>query len=316
MMDKGICNKLELSVILALGVISLVVSSFIGVAGASPAGVGSGSGGSAAIGAALSAGTTFLEEEVEVGILAYTEVREEEMLTYTSKEYGFSIEYPEDWTVQKKMGLIFFEPMGEAYPNVNVGTGELPTNMSSEEFGRAQIEYSNMFFSDYQTIEEYNTLINGKEAFVYTYRVTVLATGEEEVNFKFKQACIMDNLTVYLVTCGTIASSYDESNKKYFEPMIQSFEIIPIALGIEIQNFLVTPTKTELGQELTITFDAVNKASVEKTKILYCHYVLTHKEEAVVKGEEIGHKIVTLTPGEIEHIKFTYTPSEMGTYLM
>ena len=130
MMDKGIWKILAISVILAIvassmaiystvnlekgidkkgidegggkGVISLVASSFIGVAGASPAGGGSGSGG----GAALEAGMTFLEEEV--GISAYANVGAEGMLTYTNEEYGFSIEYPEDWKVLEDFMVVWW----------------------------------------------------------------------------------------------------------------------------------------------------------------------------------------------------------------
>jgi PGF-CTERM protein len=241
-----------------------------------------------------------------------------EMLTYTNEEKGFSIEYPEDWRVTDLIiGSVFFSASDEMdgyWPTISVSVNKLPREMSLEECVKADEEIDAELYQNYHKIEEYSTIINGKDAIVTVYTGTMLGIAQEGVEIKTKRVLITDNLTEYRISCGAGPASYEEANKKYFDPMIQSFKPIPKTIGIEIQNFLVTPTKKEKGKEVTIKFDTINKASVEKTKTFHCSYVIVREGGDESEPEEIGYKTVTLTPDETEHIEFTYTPYEVGTY--
>jgi hypothetical protein len=303
MMDKGICNKLELSVILALGVISLVVSSFIGVAGANPAGVGSGSG----VVAALEAGMRSVDEEMEIS--AYANVGEEGMLTYTNEEYGFSIAYPEGWTVDEGyMGsvVMFIGSINDKFMiTANVLIGELPTEMTAEEYAKAGRE---SFPEEWKIAKTFNDTINGEP--VSGHIVTTTAEGEFEV--KQMLVCIVRDTTAYILIFATSPSIFDMAKEDYGDPMLRSFKFIEEEVGIEIPVFIVTPSKVEVGEEVKIKFEAVNEAEVEKTKT----FLLVVNPPGTLPPETIDFKTVTLAPGERVEIEFAFIPKETGEHML
>ena len=304
MMDKGICNKLEISVILALGIITLVVSSFIGVAGASPAGAGSGSGGSAAIGAALGAGMTFFEQKVEIS--AYANVGEAGIVAYTNEEYGFSIEYPGDWKVYEDfMGFAVMLLELESRINVIMGIEELPTRMTVEEYAKTAHEF---LPEGEEIVKTFNDTINGEpvSGFITT------STTEGGVEIKRMITCFVRNTTAYFIVFTVSLNSYDEAEEDYFDPMLRSFNFIEKEAGIEIRVFIVTPSEVEAGEEVKIKFEVVNEADVEKTKT----FLLYVDPPGSLLPEAIDFKTVTLAPSESVEIEFTFVPKEAGEHIL
>ena len=293
MMDKSIWK------ILAISVISLVASSFIGVAGASPAGGGSGSGG----GAALEAGMTFLEEEV--GISAYANVGAEGMLTYTNEEYGFSIEYPEDWKVLEDfMGCVVVFIELDSGINVIVMIEELPIRMTAEEYAKVNLE---KYPEEWKIVETFNDTINGETVVGH-----ILTQRESGIDFKQMIACFVSDTTAYVLVFSATSDTYDEAEEDYFDPMLRSFKFTEKEAGIEIPVFIVTPSKVEAGEAVKIKFEAVNEADVEKTKTFF----LVVNPPGTLPVETIDFKTVTLAPGERVEIEFTFIPKETGEHTL
>ncbi len=305
-MNKCTCKILELSVILGFGVILLVTSPFIGVAGASSAGVGSGSG----VVAAIEAGVTSVDEEV--GISAYANVREDGMLTYTNEEYGFSIEYPEGWTVNEdhrtaSMKVVsFLGPIKDGGRiNVAVNIEELSTKMTAAEYLKVSID---IFPEEWNIVKTFNDTINGEP--VSGHIVTVTTEGGLEV--KMMLACLVHDKQAYTLGFAATPSTYDEVEEDYFDPMLRSFKFIEKEAGIEIRVFIVTPSKVEAGEEVKIKFEVVNEAEVEKTKSFFLHLITLDN----LHHEVIDFKTVTLTPRESEVIEFSFIPKETGAHIL
>ena len=304
MMDKCICKILELSVILAFGVVLLGVSPFIGVTGANPTGGGSVSG----VVAALEAGMTSVDEEMEIS--TYANVEEEGMLTYTNEKYGFSIEYPEGWTVNEDhmaapMVVGFLGPIkdgGQIIVAVNIE--ELSTKMTAEEYAKASRE---IFLDEWKIVRTFNDTINGEPVSGY-----IMTIKEGEIEVKMMLACLIRDKQAYILGFGATPSTYDDAKEDYFDPMLRSFKFIEKEGGIEILVFIVTPSKVEAGEEVKIKFEVVNEAEVEKTKTFFL-YVTTY---GTLHQEVIDFKTVTLTPRESVEIEFSFIPKEIGVYIL
>ena len=233
---------------------------------------------------------------------------EQGMLTYTNEEYGFSIGYPEDWTVEKGfIGtiVIFKGPIKDDYIiNVNVLTEELPTKMTAEEYAKATRGW---FSEEDNVVKTFSDTINGES--VAGHIVTSTMVG---IELKQMQACFVSGTTSYVITFSAIPSTYDESDDDYFDPMLRSFKFIEKVAGIKIQNFIVTPSKVETGEKVKVKFEAMNEADVENTKTFH----LVDTPPGTELPEEIDFKTVTLAPGETEIIEFTFIPREAGEHML
>lgn len=115
------------------------------------------------------------------------------MLTYTNVEHGFSIEYPEDWTVEEgTMGIVveFTRPDGI---NANVVTEELPTRMTAEEYAEATRELLQGI--GYNTVKTFTDTINGEPVAGHVMTITIFG-----VEIKQMQACFVSDTTAYGIT--------------------------------------------------------------------------------------------------------------------
>ena len=234
---------------------------------------------------------------------------EQRMLTYTNEKYGFSIEYPEDWTVEEGMMgvvVVFIGPLKDDFViRVNIGAGKLPTTMMTlEKYAKARREWLS---EDFNIVTTFSSTINNKSVIGHT------ATGTMEgVKIKAMEACFVNDTTTYTVSFNAAESTYDEATEKYFDPMLHSFKVIEKKTGIVIQNVIVTPCKVETGEEVKVKFEAMNKADVVKTKVFHLFDIPLTTEHP----EEIDFKTVTLAPGETEIIEFTYIPKEAGAHFL
>lgn len=147
----------------------------------------------------------------------------EEWSTYTSSEYGFSIEYPEDWAVKEdyKGTVVAFRgpEKGGGFINANVGaSAEVPTGMTLEEFVEASREELS---EDINVVETFTDTINGEPAAGHILTWTREGGGEA----KAIQVIFVRGTTGYAIILGSTASVYDDAYDYYFDPMIQSFEL-------------------------------------------------------------------------------------------
>ena len=161
------------------------------------------------------------------------------MKIYTSEKYGFSINYPKDWTVEEdhNMGLgptvVFMRPMkGKFRIDVYIMVEELPTTMTVEEYATAREDTLKEKLTSFYKDEGYSTIINGDPAVISVFTGTPPMNASES---KQKAAFFMSNTTGYIISCTASPSTYDEENENYFEPMIKSFELTQ--KGADIPGF-------------------------------------------------------------------------------
>lgn len=236
---------------------------------------------------------------------------EQGMLTYTNEEYGFSIDYPEDWTVEEDtLGLtvVFWGPMKDGFvTNVNVLTEKLSMKITPEEYAK-----SGELYPEESIVRTFTDTINGNPVAGYV----VTSTPEEGIEYNTMQACFVSGTTAYVISFNAPVSTYDETERDYFDPVLQSFKFIEKEAGIRIQSFIVKPSRVETGEEVKVKFEAVNEADVEKTRTFHLVDLLPVITSAEVEREEIDFRTVTLASGEREIVEFTFIPKEAGEHTL
>ncbi len=170
------------------------------------------------------------------------------MLTYTNKEYRFSIEYPEDWTVDEGVsGVTFRESVEEDIISVEVGTAFLSKKMTAEEYIEERIKVVRERFSvELNVVKTFSDIINGEPVAVY-----IITGTSKGIELKLMLACFVSNSTAYTITSSAPSSTYNAAEDNYFNPMLQSFKLLEKGAGIEIWNFIVTPSKVKTGENIT-----------------------------------------------------------------
>lgn len=159
---------------------------------------------------------------------------EEEMSTYRNKEYGFSIDYPEDWTmIECYMGNImgdvaFF--LGHGVYAI-VGVEDLPREMTPDEYITSAIKELRSGVSSVtcletgitcvypmNVVETFNDTINGEPVAGSIYTI-----GFRGAESKQMLAAFVNDKTAYLITFTAPLDIYDKAEVEYFEPMLHSF---------------------------------------------------------------------------------------------
>lgn len=227
---------------------------------------------------------------------------------------GFSVKYLKNWRVEESpIDVSFVGPKDQngLYPTVVVTSDLLPMKMSSEEYAKRSIENANMFYTCH-IIREYDMDINGTDAYVIVANSEADVLNLTDMTWTSRQVYITDNLTGYVIIGPAEESKLDDY---YYEPMLRSFKVIPKTVGIEFENVVITPHKTEPGNAVTIKFDAVNKASAEKTEIIgfTCLIYNNRGFSSIVRK---GSEGITLAPGETKHIEFVYEPLDTGKHII
>lgn len=99
----------------------------------------------------------------------------------------------------------------------------LPKEGNLEKFAAAAVKEESQF---YHKIKEYRTIIDSRDAIVIIHKKSGYAWGAE-VKWKEKVVHIVDNSTGYMITGYAYSPRlYLITDRKYFEPMIQSFRLI------------------------------------------------------------------------------------------
>jgi len=190
-----------------------------------------------------------------------------EMMTYKNEEYGFSIDFPEDWTaIANYMGavVVFMGPEKEGTViNVNIVVEELPKTMTVEEYAAVSERAQKNATISYRKDKSYSTTINGEPCVILTFTATYTKDAPE---VKQKLAYFMRNTTAYIVSCTASPITYDEANENYFEPMIHSFEFIAGVTPTPIPSPSSTPEEGVPGFEAVFAIIG----------LLAVAYLLTH----------------------------------------
>ena len=234
------------------------------------------------------------------------------MLTYTNEEYGFSIQYPGEWTVEEGwMGSIVYfgdERNEDFITNVLIKRVELQTKMTVEEFAEGSRK---LLPEDYNVVNTFQRIINGEPVAGH-----ILTRFDEGTELKQMGAFFIRDEWVLVIVFTATSSTYNGVEEDYFNPMLESFKFIEKEVGIGIRHLTVTPHKLESGEEVSVKLDIVNEADVEKTKTF--HLVTFHLVGPSEFSEfyERDFETVTLAPGEMKTIKVTFIPIKVGTHLL
>ena len=151
-----------------------------------------------------------------------------EYLTYTNAEYGFSIDYPEDWDVMEDyMGtaVAFMGPLvleDSYYLNISVVVEQLPEEMTLKDYVKALDLNLKRTTPDYNKVEEYSTTISGLPATVLVATATTALDGED-IALRDTLAMFIKDEVAYTITYNAPEEFHDEY-AEYFDLVISSFK--------------------------------------------------------------------------------------------
>ena len=149
-----------------------------------------------------------------------------ETLTYTNSEWGFSVEYPKDWSIHEGSGVatvVFVGPLiKETGGQISIIIGaqdltEFP-NLTLEEcvdFAKLGIEEG---AQNYEEVGEYDAVVDGLPAIVWSWREEL-----EGTKLLGTMANFMKDDVLYLINYGATPSCYD-NYLDCFELMLSTFK--------------------------------------------------------------------------------------------
>lgn len=151
--------------------------------------------------------------------------------TYTSSVYGFSFEYPADWTINKNFSeeenqkgvlVVFDGPQSAIYDhraNIIVEADELSKDFTAEEYAQAvELRLLKITLPDYIMLEEQTTTISEIPAIIRTFTATMQYYPHKDIQAYFTK----DNLC-YTITYDVTIDSHDEY-AECFDLLINSFK--------------------------------------------------------------------------------------------
>jgi hypothetical protein len=138
--------------------------------------------------------------------------------TYTSSVYGFSVEYPAEWTINDNLteqenskGLLieFDGPLSAEYDqkaSIIIEADELSRKFTTEEYAQAvELQLLTKILPDYIKLEEQTTTISGIPAIRRTYTATMRYFPHKDIQIYFTK----ENL-YYVITYDVTSESHDE----------------------------------------------------------------------------------------------------------
>ena len=156
-----------------------------------------------------------------IGFINLHEVTAADLKTYTDDEYGYLIKYPEDWTLQEGSVVLFIGPVqNDSTVTVNIMVERLSSSFTLEEYLSYGVDQLESLYSDFNLESTTDTKINNEDCLIAVYTFS-----SEGTDIKIKQAILIKNDLAYVITCGSKPGNFDENDKDYFEPMIQSFRL-------------------------------------------------------------------------------------------
>jgi hypothetical protein len=147
--------------------------------------------------------------------------------TYANSQYGFSVQYPADWTSQEGVSgtIVMF-----AGPTIASTGGVININIVSEKLsdsskvslsdyvkaGEAQLKKN---FPDFTKTSDYNTTIGGQPAEVFVFTGSV-----NKISLKFAQTYLLKNNQSYVITYASGPDMFDKYSNA-FNLAITSFKL-------------------------------------------------------------------------------------------
>jgi len=147
--------------------------------------------------------------------------------TYSNSQYGFSLEYPEDWgTVEDFPGfaVVFTGPYLQEYEftvNISLEIGQFPGGVTMADLLQTVEWTTESKAEDYAKVGEYDTIIGGQSAKVFTVTATMEFNGRA-VQLKDIGAIVIKDNVGYIITYDVPAKVHEEY-KDCFELVIDSF---------------------------------------------------------------------------------------------
>jgi Flp pilus assembly protein TadD len=193
--------------------------------------------------------------KVDPKFLKVLEQQEIEWETYHNYEYGWSINYPSDWEVNKS------EPDKIGF----IGPDGIIIGVSSDGFS-FPISVERFFTIFEEGVNEKLTIRGLRFLKVSKQRVEIdgelaieaifILAGESPDNplGKHRIAATVKDRVGYMINCFCPPYFYDQANEVYFEPMIQSFKFIPRKTFIELILEAGGYSKQDLEDMPSITF--------------------------------------------------------------
>ncbi|MCL5770725.1 MAG: hypothetical protein M1479_00405 [Actinobacteria bacterium] len=148
-----------------------------------------------------------------------------QFVTYTDKENGFSIDYPDNWHIEtpsKPLELkvsIYEKKVGLNPVGIMVGKYQAP-GYDLESFIEFRKDFLSDTSEDYAYISTEQLTINGITAIKHFYAETVGPTTYEIV-----EVCLIDNETGWIVRFNSPEKSFD-SYKTIYDTAFNSFRLL------------------------------------------------------------------------------------------
>lgn len=143
--------------------------------------------------------------------------------TYINSEYGFSCDFPKDWSVEEGIvsAVLFAGPVEGEYDylvNINVGVEELPIRWELDEYVRMSALPMKQLYPDFTVLQEYETTIGGLPAIVQVFTF-------EAMGYPLKDAVayIINDKTAYAIVLDVTEDLY-EKYRDEFALVITTFE--------------------------------------------------------------------------------------------
>ena len=136
-----------------------------------------------------------------------------ESLTYTSSEYGYSVEYPKAWDVREESGgalVLFSGPLieeagGSARGKVVSENLNQSPEITHEEYVRLNKLTLGQMFSTLEVVDEYDAVVSGVPATVLTYTF-----DWEGITVKLTNVVFLKNNIGYVIGYDSMLEYYDD----------------------------------------------------------------------------------------------------------
>ncbi len=145
---------------------------------------------------------------------------------YTDPQYAFRVAAPDSgWTITDATGipqvLVILKSQSRTegfIPNVTVSLEPLPYMMTTEEYGKRNVD--GLSGQGYELLRRRPSVINGN-------RFSELECLSRDTNppLRFRHLCLVKNRIGYVITC-TSPENYHESIEPDFDSIVQSFRFV------------------------------------------------------------------------------------------
>jgi hypothetical protein len=142
---------------------------------------------------------------------------------YYNYDYGFSIEQPYGWLVEKRIfepPVMFFGPRLENFTINIIIQVYNNQGMTLDEFVSIVKQNNSQSLSNYQLVSEQSKKISGLDSYEMVVTHTI-----ENLNLKLKEVLIHENDKVFIISYTALQDYYDEYLST-FDTITETFDIL------------------------------------------------------------------------------------------